>query len=172
MISTKDGTTAVENGEAKTVQTTTVVVNKSGNVETGNKQIIINSSLENIVTRLNGAKLILNGKLITAEELGKVNSSQIDNIVVDKSSGENVIRITTKQFDPMEYSQLENAEIRVDGKTVKVGGKPIKASSLRIIPAQNNIANINIDKRDDKTVVDIRTKDGKGLKKQKTKRRK
>lgn len=72
----------------------------------------------------------------------------------------------------MEYSQLENAEIRVDGKTVKVGRKPIKASSLRIIPAQNNIANINIDKRDDKTVVDIRTKDGKGLKKQKTKRRK
>ena len=171
-ISTKDGATTVENGESKTVQTTTVVVNKSGNVETGNKQIIINSSLENIVTRLNGAKLILNGKLITAEELGKVNSSQIDNIVVDKSSGENVIRITTKQFDPMEYSQLENAEIRVDGKTVKVGGKPIKASSLRIIPAQNNIANINIDKRDDKTVVDIRTKDGKGLKKQKTKRRK
>ncbi len=171
-ISTKDGATTVENGESKTVQTTTVTVNKLDNIETGNKQIIINSSLENIVTRLNGAKIILDGKQITAEELGKVDSSQIDNIVVDKSSGENVIRITTKQFDPMEYSQLENAEIRVDGKTVKVGGKPIKASSLRIIPAQNNIANINIDKRDDKTVVDIRTKDGKGLKKQKTKRRK
>lgn len=171
-ISTKDGATTVENGESKTVQTTTVVVNKSGNIETGNKQIIINSSLENIVTRLNGAKIILDGKQITVEELGKVNSSQIDNIVVDKSSGENVIRVTTKQFDPMEYSQLENAEIRVDGKTVKVGGKPIKASSLRIIPAQNNIANINIDKRDDKTVVDIRTKDGKGFKQQKTKRSK
>ena len=172
VISTKEGATTVENGESKTVQTTTVTVNKSDNIETGNKQIIINSSLENIVTRLNGAKIILDGKQITVEELGKVNSSQIDNIVVDKSSGENVIRVTTKQFDPMEYSQLENAEIRVDGKTVKVGGKPIKASSLRIIPAQNNIANINIDKRDDKTVVDIRTKDGKGLKKQKTKRRK
>ena len=172
VISTKEGATTVENGESKTVQTTTVTVNKSDNLETGNKQIIINSSLENIVTRLNGAKIILDGKQITVEELGKVNSSQIDNIVVDKSSGENVIRVTTKQFDPMEYSQLENAEIRVDGKTVKVGGKPIKASSLRIIPAQNNIANINIDKRDDKTVVDIRTKDGKGLKKQKTKRRK
>ena len=172
VISTKEGATTVENGESKTVQTTTVTVNKSDNIETGIKQIIINSSLENIVTRLNGAKIILDGKQITVEELGKVNSSQIDNIVVDKSSGENVIRVTTKQFDPMEYSQLENAEIRVDGKTVKVGGKPIKASSLRIIPAQNNIANINIDKRDDKTVVDIRTKDGKGLKKQKTKRRK
>lgn len=160
-ISTKDGATTVENGESKTVQTTTVVVNK-----------IINSDSEKHASKLNGAKLILDGKQITAEELGKVDSSQIDNIVVNKSSGENVIRITTKQFDPMEYSQLENAEIRVDGKTVKVGGKPIKASSLRIIPAQNNIANINIDKRDDKTVVDIRTKDGKGLKKQKTKRRK
>lgn len=161
VISTKDGATTVENGESKTVQTTTVVVNK-----------IINSDSEKHASKLNGAKLILDGKQITAEELGKVDSSQIDNIVVDKSSGENVIRITTKQFDPMEYSQLENTEIRVDGKTVKVGGKPIKASSLRIIPAQNNIANINIDKRDDKTVVNIRTKDGKGLKKQKTKRRK
>lgn len=160
-ISTKDGATAVENGESKTVQTTTVVVNK-----------IINSDSEKHASKLNGAKLILDGKQITAEELGKVDSSQIDNIVVNKSSGENVIRITTKQFDPMEYSQLENAEIRVDGKTVKVGGKPIKASSLRIIPAQNNIANINIDKRNDKTVVDIRTKDGKGLKKQKTKKSK
>lgn len=160
-ISTKDGATTVENGESKTVQTTTVVVNK-----------IINSDSEKHASKLNGAKLILDGKQITAEELGKVDSSQIDNIVVNKSSGENVIRITTKQFDPMEYSQLENAEIRVDGKTVKVGGKPIKASSLRIIPAQNNIANINIDKRDDKTVVDIRTKDGKGFKKQKTKRSK
>ncbi len=160
-ISTKDGATTVENGESKTVQTTTVVVNK-----------IINSDSEKHASKLNGAKLILDGKQITAEELGKVDSSQIDNIVVNKSSGENVIRITTKQFDPMEYSQLENAEIRVDGKTVKVGRKPIKASSLRIIPAQNNITNINIDKRDDKTVVDIRTKDGKGLKKQKTKRRK
>lgn len=160
-ISTKDGATAVENGESKTVQTTTVVFNK-----------IVDGNSGNYASQLNGAKLILNGKQITAEELGKVDSSQIDNIVVDKSSGENVIRITTKQFDPMEYSQLENAEIRVDGKTVKVGRKPIKASSLRIIPAQNNIANINIDKRDDKTVVDIRTKDGKGLKKQKTKRRK
>lgn len=172
VISTKEGATTVENGESKTVQTTTVTVNKSDNIETGNKQIIINSSLENIVTRLNGAKIILDGKQITVEELGKVNSSQIDNIVVDKSSGENVIRVTTKQFDPMEYSQLENAEIRVDGKTVKVGGKPIKASSLKIIPAQDNIANINIDKRNDKTVVDIRTKDGKGFKQQKTKRSK
>lgn len=161
VISTKEGATTVENGESKTVQTTTVVVNK-----------IINSDSEKHASKLNGAKLILDGKQITAEELGKVDSSQIDNIVVNKSSGENVIRITTKQFDPMEYSQLENAEIRVDGKTVKVGGKPIKASSLRIIPAQNNIANINIDKRDDKTVVDIRTKDGKGFKQQKTKRSK
>lgn len=167
VISTKDGATTVENGESKTVQTTTVITDKSSD-----KTIVINGNSKYEAKRLNGAKLILNGKLITAEELGKVNSSQIDNIVVDNSSGENVIRITTKQFDPMEYSQLENAEIRVDGKTVKVGGKPIKASSLRIIPAQNNIANINIDKRDDKTVVDIRTKDGKGLKKQKTKRRK
>ena len=161
VISTKEGATTVENGESKTVQTTTVVVNK-----------IINSDSEKHASKLNGAKLILDGKQITVEELGKVNSSQIDNIVVDKSSGENVIRVTTKQFDPMEYSQLENAEIRVDGKTVKVGGKPIKASSLRIIPAQNNIANINIDKRNDKTVVDIRTKDGKGFKQQKTKRSK
>lgn len=167
VISTKDGATTVENGEAKTVQTTTVITDKSSD-----KTIVINGNSKYEAKRLNGAKLILDGKQITAEELGKVNSSQIDNIVVDNSSGENVIRITTKQFDPMEYSQLENAEIRVDGKTVKVGGKPIKASSLRIIPAQNNIANINIDKRDDKTVVDIRTKDGKGLKKQKTKRRK
>lgn len=109
VISTKEGATTVENGESKTVQTTTVTVNKSDNIETGNKQIIINSSLENIVTRLNGAKIILDGKQITVEELGKVNSSQIDNIVVDKSSGENVIRVTTKQFDPMEYSQLESA---------------------------------------------------------------
>lgn len=160
-ISMKDGAATVENGESKTVQTTTVVFNK-----------IVDGNSGNYASQLNGAKLILDGKQITAEELGKVDSSQIDNIVVDKSSGENVIRITTKQFDPMEYSQLENAEIRVDGKTVKVGGKPIKASSLRIIPAQNNIANINIDKRDDKTVVDIRTKDGKGLKKQKTKKSK
>ena len=172
VISTKDGATAVENGESKMVQTTTVVVNKSGNSESGDKTIVINGNSKYEAKRLNGAKLILDGKQITAEELGKVDSSQIDNIVVDKSSGENVIRITTKQFDPMEYSQLENAEIRVDGKTVKVGGKPIKASSLKIIPAQNNIANINIDKRNDKTVVDIRTKDGKGLKKQKTKRSK
>ena len=172
MISTKDGATAVENGESKMVQTTTVVVNKSGNSESGDKTIVINGNSKYEAKRLNGAKLILDGKQITVEELGKVNSSQIDNIVVDKSSGENVIRVTTKQFDPMEYSQLENAEIRVDGKTVKVGGKPIKASSLKIIPAQNNIANINIDKRNDKTVVDIRTKDGKGLKKQKTKRSK
>lgn len=167
VISTKDGATTVENGESKTVQTTTVITDKSSD-----KTIVINGNSGNYASQLNGAKLILDGKQITAEELGKVDSSQIDNIVVNKSSGENVIRITTKQFDPMEYSQLENAEIRVDGKTVKVGGKPIKASSLRIIPAQNNIANINIDKRDDKTVVDIRTKDGKGLKKQKTKRRK
>lgn len=172
VISTKDGATAVENGESKMVQTTTVVVNKSGNSESGDKTIVINGNSKYEAKRLNGAKLILDGKQITVEELGKVNSSQIDNIVVDKSSGENVIRVTTKQFDPMEYSQLENAEIRVDGKTVKVGGKPIKASSLKIIPAQNNIANINIDKRNDKTVVDIRTKDGKGLKKQKTKRSK
>lgn len=172
VISTKEGATTVENGESKMVQTTTVVVNKSGNSESGDKTIVINGNSKYEAKRLNGAKLILDGKQITVEELGKVDSSQIDNIVVDKSSGENVIRITTKQFDPMEYSQLENAEIRVDGKTVKVGGKPIKASSLRIIPAQNNIANINIDKRNDKTVVDIRTKDGKGLKKQKTKRRK
>lgn len=167
VISTKDGATAVENGESKIGQTTTVITDKSSD-----KTIVINGNSGNYASQLNGAKLILDGKQITAEELGKVDSSQIDNIVVDKSSGENVIRITTKQFDPMEYSQLENAEIRVDGKTVKVGGKPINASSLRIIPAQNNIANINIDKRDDKTVVDIRTKDGKGLKKQKTKRRK
>ncbi|MBP3533948.1 MAG: hypothetical protein J6J75_06570 [Alistipes sp.] len=167
VISTKDGATAVENGESKIGQTTTVITDKSSD-----KTIVINGNSKYEAKRLNGAKIILDGKLITAEELGKVDSSQIDNIVVNKSSGENVIRITTKQFTPMEYSQLENAEIRVDGKTVKVGGKPIKASSLRIIPAQNNIANINIDKRDDKTVVDIRTKDGKGLKKQKTKRRK
>ena len=167
VISTKDGATTVENGESKTVQTTTVITDKSSD-----KTIVINGNSGNYASQLNGAKIILDGKQITAEELGKVDSSQIDNIVVNKSSGENVIRITTKQFDPMEYSQLENAEIRVDGRTVKVGGKPIKASSLRIIPAQNNIANINIDKRDDKTVVDIRTKDGKGLKKQKTKRRK
>lgn len=166
-ISTKDGATTVENGESKTVQTTTVITDKSSD-----KTIVINGNSGNYASQLNGAKLILDGKQITAEELGKVDSSQIDNIVVNKSSGENVIRITTKQFTPMEYSQLENAEIRVDGKTVKVGGKPIKASSLRIIPAQNNIANINIDKRDDKTVVDIRTKDGKGLKKQKTKKSK
>ena len=172
VISTKEGATTVENGESKMVQTTTVVVNKSGNSESGDKTIVINGNSKYEAKRLNGAKLILDGKQITVEELGKVNSSQIDNIVVDKSSGENVIRVTTKQFDPMEYSQLENAEIRVDGKTVKVGGKPIKASSLKIIPAQNNIANINIDKRNDKTVVDIRTKDGKGLKKQKTKRSK
>ena len=172
VISTKDGAATVENGESKMVQTTTVVVNKSGNSESGDKTIVINGNSKYEAKRLNGAKLILDGKQITVEELGKVNSSQIDNIVVDKSSGENVIRVTTKQFDPMEYSQLENAEIRVDGKTVKVGGKPIKASSLKIIPAQNNIANINIDKRNDKTVVDIRTKDGKGLKKQKTKRSK
>lgn len=167
VISTKDGAATVENGESKTVQTTTVITDKSSD-----KTIVINGNSKYEAKRLNGAKLILDGKQITAEELGKVDSSQIDNIVVDKSSGENVIRVTTKQFDPMEYSQLENAEIRVDGKTVKVGGKPIKASSLKIIPAQNNIANINIDKRNDKTVVDIRTKDGKGLKKQKTKRSK
>ena len=167
VISTKDGATAVENGESKIGQTTTVITDKSSD-----KTIVINGNSKYEAKRLNGAKLILDGKQITAEELGKVDSSQIDNIVVDKSSGENVIRITTKQFDPMEYSQLENAEIRVDGKTVKVGGKPIKASSLRIIPAQNNIANINIDKRNDKTVVDIRTKDGKGFKQQKTKRSK
>lgn len=167
VISTKEGATTVENGESKIGQTTTVITDKSSD-----KTIVINGNSKYEAKRLNGAKLILDGKQITAEELGKVDSSQIDNIVVNKSSGENVIRITTKQFDPMEYSQLENAEIRVDGKTVKVGGKPIKASSLRIIPAQNNIANINIDKRDDKTVVDIRTKDGKWLKKQKTKRSK
>ncbi len=167
VISTKDGAATVENGESKTGQTTTVITDKSGD-----KTIVINGNSKYEAKRLNGAKIILDGKQITAEELGNIDSSQIDNIVVDKSSGENVIRITTKQFDPMEYSQLENAEIRVDGKTVKVGGKPIKASSLRIIPAQNNIANINIDKRDDKTVVDIRTKDGKGLKKQKTKKSK
>lgn len=167
VISTKEGATTVENGESKTVQTTTVITDNSSD-----KTIVINGNSKYEAKRLNGAKLILDGKQITAEELGKVDSSQIDNIVVNKSSGENVIRITTKQFDPMEYSQLENAEIRVDGKTVKVGGKPIKASSLKIIPAQDNIANINIDKRNDKTVVDIRTKDGKGLKKQKTKRSK
>lgn len=167
VISTKEGATTVENGESKTVQTTTVITDKSSD-----KTIVINGNSKYEAKRLNGAKIILDGKQITAEELGKVDSSQIDNIVVNKSSGENVIRITTKQFDPMEYSQLENAEIRVDGKTVKVGGKPIKASSLRIIPAQNNIANINIDKRNDKTVVDIRTKDGKGFKQQKTKRSK
>lgn len=167
VISTKEGATAVENGESKIGQTTTVITDKSSD-----KTIVINGNSKYEAKRLNGAKLILDGKQITAEELGKVDSSQIDNIVVDKSSGENVIRVTTKQFAPMEYSQLENAEIRVDGKTVKVGGKPIKASSLRIIPAQNNIANINIDKRNDKTVVDIRTKDGKGFKQQKTKRSK
>ena len=172
VISTKEGATTVENGESKTVQTTTVVVNKSGNSESGDKTIVINGNSGNYASQLNGAKIILDGKRITAEELGKVDSSQIDNIVVDKSSGENVIRITTKQFTPTEYSQLENAEIRVDGKTVKVGGKPIKASSLKIMPAQHNITNINIDKSGDKTVVDIRTKDGKGFKKQKTKRSK
>lgn len=172
VISTKEGATTVENGESKTVQTTTVVVNKSGNSESGDKTIVINGNSGNYASQLNGAKIILDGKLITAEELGKVDSSQIDNIVVDKSSGENVMRVTTKQFTPTEYSQLENAEIRVDGKTVKVGGKPIKASSLKIMPAQHNITNINIDKSGDKTVVDIRTKDGKGFKKQKTKRSK
>lgn len=172
VISTKEGATTVENGESKIGQTTTVVVNKSGNSESGDKTIVINGNSGNYASQLNGAKIILDGKLITAEELGKVDSSQIDNIVVDKRSGENVMRVTTKQFAPMEYSQLENAEIRVDGKTVKVGGKPIKASSLKIMPAQHNITNINIDKSGDKTVVDIRTKDGKGFKKQKTKRSK
>ncbi len=171
-ISTKEGAATVENGESKIGQTTTVVVNKSGNSESGDKTIVINGNSGNYASQLNGAKIILDGKLITAEELGKVDSSQIDNIVVDKRSGENVMRVTTKQFAPMEYSQLENAEIRVDGKTVKVGGKPIKASSLKIMPAQHNITNINIDKSGDKTVVDIRTKDGKGFKKQKTKRSK
>lgn len=167
VISTKDGAATVENGESKTGQTTTVITDKSGD-----KTIVINGNSKYEAKRLNGAKIILDGKQITAEELGNIDSSQIDNIVIDKSSGENVMRVITKSFDPTDYSQLENAEIRVDGKTVKVGGKPIKASSLRIIPAQNNIANINIDKRDDKTVVDIRTKDGKGLKKQKTKKSK
>ena len=114
VISTKDGAAAVENVESKIVQTTTVITDKSSD-----KTIVINGNSKYEAKRLNGAKLILDGKQITAEELGKVDSSQIDNIVVNKSSGENVIRITTKQFDPMEYSQLENAEIRVDGKRSK-----------------------------------------------------
>lgn len=63
-ISTKDGATAVENGESKTVQTTTVVFNK-----------IVDGNSGNYASQLNGAKLILNGKQITAEELGKVDSS-------------------------------------------------------------------------------------------------
>lgn len=164
VISMKDSATTVENSESKTVKTTTVAFNKLDNIEPANKQIIVNSSLENIVTRLNGAKIILNGKLITAEELGKVNSSQIDNIVVDQSSGENVMRVTTKTFDPADYSQLENAEVCVNGKTVK-------ASSLKTLD-QRCITNVNINKRGGKTFIDIRTKDGKWLKKQKTKKSK
>lgn len=164
VISMKDSATTVENDESKTVQTTTAAVNKSNNIETENKRIIINSSLENIVTRLNGAKIILDGKLITAEELGKVNSSQIDNIVVDRSSGENVIRVTTKQFDPADYSQLKNAEVCVNGKAVRT-------SSLKTLD-QRCITNVNIDKRGDKTFIDIRTKDGRWMKKQKTKKSK
>lgn len=164
VISTKDGAATVENGESKTVQTTTVVVDKPDNSESGNKTIVINSNPKKLATTLNGAKIILDGRLITAEELGKVDSSQIDNIVIDKSSGENVMRVITKSFDPTDYSQLENAEVCVNGKTVK-------PSALKTLD-QRCIANINIDKRGDKTFVDIRTKDGKWLKKQKTKRSK
>lgn len=159
VISTKDGATTVENGESKTGQTTTVITDKSGD-----KTIVINGNSKYEAKRLNGAKIILDGKQITAEELGNIDSSQIDNIVIDKSSGENVMRVITKSFDPTDYSQLENAEVCVNGKTVK-------PSALKTLD-QRCIANINIDKRGDKTFVDIRTKDGKWLKKQKTKRSK
>lgn len=159
VISTKDGAATVENGESKTGQTTTVITDKSGD-----KTIVINGNSKYEAKRLNGAKIILDGKQITAEELGNIDSSQIDNIVIDKSSGENVMRVITKSFDPTDYSQLENAEVCVNGKTVK-------PSALKTLD-QRCIANINIDKRGDKTFVDIRTKDGKWLKKQKTKRSK
>ncbi len=169
VISTKDGAATVENGESKTVQTTTVVVDKPDNSESGNRTIVINSNPKKLATTLNGAKIILDGRLITAEELGKVDSSQINNIVVDKSSGENVIRITTKSFDIADYSHLKNAEICLNGKTVK-------PSALKTLDSRC-ITNVNIDKRGDKTFVDIRTAGGKLLKnkwtkKQKTKRSK
>lgn len=159
VISMKDGAATVENGESKIGQTTTVITDKSSD-----KTIVINGNSKYEAKRLNGAKIILDGKQITAEELGNVDSSQIDNIVIDKSSGENVMRVITKSLDPTDYSQLENAEVCVNGKTVK-------PSALKTLD-QRCIANINIDKRGDKTFVDIRTKDGKWLKKQKTKRSK
>lgn len=164
VISTKDGAATVENGESKTGQTTTVITDKSGD-----KTIVINGNSKYEAKRLNGAKIILDGKQITAEELGNIDSSQIDNIVIDKSSGENVMRVITKSFDPTDYSQLENAEVCVNGKTVK-------PSALKTLDSRC-ITNVNIDKRGDKTFVDIRTAGGKLLKnkwtkKQKTKRSK
>lgn len=114
VISMKDGAATVENGESKIGQTTTVITDKSGD-----KTIVINGNSKYEAKRLNGAKIIMDGKQITAEELGSVDSSQIDNIVIDKSSGENVMRVITKSFDPTDYSQLENAEVCVNGKTVK-----------------------------------------------------
>ncbi len=160
MISTKDGATTVANNGTKTMSTTVTVIPNSTESEKSQKTIFIK---EESAAKLDGAKIILNGKLITAEELGKVDSSQIDNIVADNSSGENVIRVTTKHIVSTDYSQLENAEVCVNGKTVK-------ASSLKTLD-QRCITNVNIDKRGDKTFIDIRTKDGRQLKKQKSKKR-
>ncbi len=160
VISTKDGATTVANNGTKTMSTIVTATPKSTKSEKSQKTIFIKGES---AAKLDGAKIILNGKLITTEELGKVDSSQIDNIVADNSSGENVIRITTRHIDPTDYSQLENAEICVNGKTVK-------ASSLKTLD-QRCITDVNIDKRGGKTLVDIRTEDDRPLKKQKSKKR-
>lgn len=157
-VTTKDGAATVGNGDnAKTVQSMAVVAKPDRN-----PTIIVNTSVRDYATAQGVSKIILKGKAVSSDEFAKIHSSLIDNIVIDKSSDETVMRVTTK-FDPADYSQLQNAEVLVNGKSVK-------ASSLKTLDS-DCITNVNIDYREGKTVIDISTKDGKWQKKQKSKKK-
>lgn len=160
-VMTKDDAATVGNGDnAQTVQSIAFVTKTNHS-----PKIIVNSSVGDYAAAQGVTKIILNGKDVSSDEFdkfAKTNSSQIDNIVIDKSSDENVMRVTTK-FDPADYSQLQNAEVRVNGKSVKT-------SSLKTLDS-NCITNVNIDKREGKTAIDISTTDGKWVKKQKSKKK-
>ncbi len=160
IVATKKGAATVDSGSTKTASPTVTPAQIGFKSEKGT--IILNSKASDAVQHLDGSKIMLNGKQISAEELNSI-SSEIESMVVDKSSGESVIRVTTKTFDPADYSQLKNAVVCVNGKTVKTSALKTLDSSC--------ISNVNIDKRDGKVFIRIITKDGKWLKKQKTKKK-
>jgi len=127
------------------------------------------------------AKIILDGKQVTAEEFGKVDSSHIDNIVVDKSSGENVIRITTKTISTtvtatpgrtksekskktiILNSKVGDVVTHLGGTKILLNGKQITSEELDAIDS-SKIEGIVIDKSSsDERVVRVTTKSNSDL---------